>query len=743
MSTPVSIRSRLLLLVLATLLPMVVIALWLVLRTYESERVAVDGNLRDTTRALSLLVDQELTQRATIARVLALSLSSDVTPPLTKAARADFERQARLAMAGLAGSVELRTAETDLVDTRLPDGTVPRPGPGAALYQQSTVGPLEASPYDGVMRTVLVEPVRHQNKTVMNLSVTILPVELQSIIDHQRLPAGWVGTVLDAQGTVVARYPGGAALAGRVATEDMKRRIAAGTEGPFESSSMEGEPVVGYFSRSARGWTYITAMPQPALGRVPAALLQLGLGALVLLGMAVAAAFWLSRRIVVSVSSLKVAAARMKSGQKVAYEPTGIVECNEVAQALADASGALRHASDDLGRQVTSAVALARDAEQRVSQHQRVEALGRLTGAVAHDFNNLLGVISNSAYLIQRRGEGPELQSPVAAILRSVEVGSRMTQHLLRFAGRHPAQPEAIELRSYLHDAQELLQIVAGKSIKTTVTVAPDIRKITMDPNELELALMNLVLNARDAMPNGGNIWIEARNAAGEETANMAPGPHVLIGVTDDGAGMDAALAGRVFEPFFSTKSAGGGTGLGLSQVYGLSVQAGGIARVASTPGLGTTVSMVVPAGDEVAPLAAGPDDQAAGISPSGAGGPGMKVLLVEDNDELADVTVVLLGVYGCRVVRAGDPTQAFALLRESPGFDVVLSDIAMPGDMDGLEFARRLRQQRPTLPVVLISGFSEAIPSQEEFVVLRKPCAPPDLLKALQAAVEKSRSQL
>jgi CheY-like chemotaxis protein len=372
-----------------------------------------------------------------------------------------------------------------------------------------------------------------------------------------------------------------------------------------------------------------------------------------------------------------------------------------------------------------------REAEQRVSHNQRVEALGRLTGGVAHDFNNLLGVISNSAHLIQRQTALPALLVPVAATLRAVEVGSRLTQHLLRFSGRQPVQPRAVSLLSFLPDVRELMQTVVGKRIEVALDVEPGTPSVTVDPSELELALVNLALNARDAIEGSGHVWLRAAMAPAEDWAGLPAGEYVAITVGDDGKGLEESLAERVFEPFFSTKGVGKGTGLGLSQVHGFCVQAGGTAHLASTMGLGTTVTLVLPANPA-------PIDDALPLQPEPALTPlqGRRVLLVEDNDELAEVTEALLSSFGATVQRKADAAQALQVLQSGTTFDVVLSDVVMPGDMDGVALARRLQQDWPALPVVLISGYSSALANAGDLKVLRKPCAPEDLVAALEQAM-------
>ena len=350
---------------------------------------------------------------------------------------------------------------------------------------------------------------------------------------------------------------------------------------------------------------------------------------------------------------------------------------------------------------------------------------------MAHDFNNLLGVISNSAHLMQRHATAAEWQAPLAATLRAVAVGSRLTQQLLRFAAQQPLCARPVDLAQALHELRDMLQTVMGSRTEVTVAVAAGTPRVTVDVNELELALTNLTLNARDAMPLGGHLRLQARRAHDDEVPDLPDGDYVLITVSDDGLGIDDDAAGRVFEPFFTTKEAGQGTGLSLAQVMGFCVQAGGTARLTSTEGLGTTVSLILPACEDVPALAMVlPRTPAHSID-------GARLLLVEDNDDLAEVTEALLSRLGCQVHRTADPQGALRLIAEEPAFDVVLSDIKMPGGMDGLGLARVLRELCPDLPVVLISGYTEQTTDHDDFVVLDKPCPPTKLIAALHEAIE------
>jgi signal transduction histidine kinase/ActR/RegA family two-component response regulator len=744
---PVSIRSRLLLLVLAVLLPGLVGLAFFIGSVYEAEREANTRTLRDTARALSMVVDLELRKRAAVAQVLAGSHWLDTGPTLSDEQLQRFERLVQRALLDAEGWVELRAPDGIMLDTRR-DGarragySVPDADDEVELVDQRLVEPLRIGSSPDQAHAAVVEPVQRGGRTLLNLAVTIRPSELQRIIDAQQLPESWVGTVLDSRARVVARHPGGDALIGREATADLRAHLIAKTEGLFESISLDGRRTTGFYSTTAQGWTYLVAMPRDEFaGLLPRSVMQVGLGALLLLGLAVGGALWVSRRIVEPVNALKAAAAGVHAGQAVSYRPTGIVEYDEVAGALARATDTIQRGRIDLELQVAQAVEQTRLAEQRVSHGQRVEALGRLTGGVAHDFNNLLGVVSNSAHLIERHPAAQDLELPLGGIRRAVAVGSQLTQHLLRFAGRRPVQSRPIELGPYLNEVKELMLSVLGQRITVTASAAPDTHAVHVDSGELELALVNLALNARDAMPSGGELRLHARNARLEETEGLAGHPrrdYVLITVGDDGHGIEPAIAARVFEPFFTTKPVGKGTGLGLSQVLGFCVQAGGTARLDSTPGLGTTVSMLLPAtrrsgGDPLRAPEVTQDAARATLA-------GARLLLVEDNEALAQVTAALLQGHGMRVQRAAHAAEALQHLVPPHDFDLVLSDVIMPGEIDGLMLARQLRRDQPTLPVVLVSGYSDTAAQALDFKVLRKPCTEDELLQALVQALAPVR---
>ncbi len=374
-------------------------------------------------------------------------------------------------------------------------------------------------------------------------------------------------------------------------------------------------------------------------------------------------------------------------------------------------------------------------AENALRRAQKLEALGRLTGGVAHDFNNLLMIVSNNLHLLRRIEPSLEGSRQLAAIGRAVVSGERLTRQLLAFARRQPLHPEVVSLQERLPMLLALVAPTLGPRIEGACDVEPGTPNVEVDAAELELAIINLAVNAKDAMPDGGLFRLTARRARPQEAD--VPGDFVLISVADTGTGIDPAVMERVFEPFFTTKPHGRGTGLGLSQVYGLCTQAGGTARIESTAGKGTEVKLFLPAAERVqaaAPAVARSDNEPLDCA----------ILLVEDNEDLAGATSALLKRVGGRVQWANSGDAARTMIESGTALaDVVVSDMAMPGELDGLGLAEYLRARHPELPVVLMTGYASQLreASARKFTVLSKPCQPEALIAAVRAALGRRRA--
>jgi PAS domain S-box-containing protein len=376
-------------------------------------------------------------------------------------------------------------------------------------------------------------------------------------------------------------------------------------------------------------------------------------------------------------------------------------------------------------------------ANERLAHAQKMEAIGALTGGVAHDFNNLLMVVSGQAQLLRGRvSEDPRSLRAVEAIEAAAQRGSALTRHLLAFARRQRLEPVAIALAEQSDILRELMTASLSANVRLSFDIAPDVWPIAADPAEFELALLNLAVNARDAMPEGGSLTLRAENVEldGRPAAHGLQGSFVAISVSDTGSGIAPDILPRVFDPFFTTKDIGKGTGLGLSQVFGFARQSGGWADVSSRLGEGTTFTIYMPRSDG-APRTAQADDRVAEVR-------GATILLVEDNPEVAEVAAAMLEQLGHDVRAVGNPDAAMTLIDGDDPPDLVFSDIVMAGGMSGLDLARRLRERTPPIPVLLATGYSQAAQqSADEFAILRKPYQLAELSRAIGATLVRRDS--
>jgi signal transduction histidine kinase/CheY-like chemotaxis protein len=716
-----------------------VAALWVISRTYDSERAGLERGLRETTRALSLVVEKELGKRETVARLLADSPYLDGAPNPSDADLRRFYEQAKRATEGLGGWVVLSTPKGQVINTLRPFGEAlpKRLESQPPVFPYATSGPQLSGMAKGRVSGQLIAsfqvPVVRNGQVVMNVGLTVLPADLQRLVAAQRLPADWFGAVLDSAGTLVAREPDPARWVGRPASPELLGRLASSDGGFFESTSLEGLPTVAFFSKSpAYGWTFFISVPRTTFGNsLLRSVSEVALGTLALLAFALVGAAWVARRLARPVYELQAAARGLEHGEIVEARPTGMIEADEVGATLAQASRKIARSRVEMEERIAAAVRQTKDALEQLSQSQRLEALGQLTGGVAHDFNNLLAVIGNNAFVLQRTAAGGNTAAPLAAITRAVQVGSRLTGHLLRFARRSEVKPEVIDLGYHLPSLTEMLKTALGSSTRVAMRVEASTRMIECDSGELELSLINLAVNSRDAMPSGGEFIVVARNATASEAVGLPPGNHVVIAVSDTGTGIPPDVIDHVFEPFFTTKGLGKGTGLGLSQVYGFCAQAGGTARILASSAAGTTVLMILPATSKVAEPVERPPLVEAAPAPEHR-----ELLLVEDNDELGQATETLLTLFGYRVTRASSAEEAIEMLDAGDiHFDVVLSDVVMPGGMNGVSFAQYLQKNIPEMPIILITGYASHLREKHGFEILRKPCAPDVLLAALRRA--------
>ena len=385
-----------------------------------------------------------------------------------------------------------------------------------------------------------------------------------------------------------------------------------------------------------------------------------------------------------------------------------------------------------------------RDAEEALRQSQKMEALGQLTGGIAHDFNNLLTITFGYVELLKRHisaEEQPRLRRAVDAIHEASTRGATLTQQLLSFARKQRLEGRAVNLNSLVEQTSDLARRTLGANIGIEMRLKTGLWTSRLDPVQAEMALLNILINARDAMPGGGTVTIETENAQIEpgqmgSFGEMVPGRYAVLSITDTGEGMPPEILRRVMEPFFTTKEQGKGTGLGLSMVYGFMRQSNGAVHLYSEPGHGTTVKLYFPATAQLVDTQRTPS--ATRVNAVGA----ETILVVEDRPELAELAAMTLEGCGYTVRTAGHAQEALDIVAEGGKIDLLFSDLIMPGQMNGVVLAREVRKRRPGIKVLLTTGYAErgvelASTGGPEFGVLNKPYGQTELIRRVREVLD------
>ncbi len=716
---------------------------------YRQQRDFVERQMTETARALSLVVDREIGQKEVLLEVLASSSY------LRTEDWAAFDAQARQATRGTdTWVVAFGPDGLQKVNTRLAPGMPLPKGAGRApglSWTKTDTGRMQVSNlfHGAVAKEAIISfniPVERPDAPPLLLAAGATAASFGQVWIDQDFPQTWTGSIVDARGFIVARSRNAAEMVGRSASPIMLDHLRNGLSGVASTETLDGVPSVTAWSTSPDyGWSFVVAVPLTEIaGRARQSLfwgMALGLGCL---GFGAVLAIYAARSVARPVERLADTALAWTESRPAPF-PTGTKEIDALAAALseagnkvADQRAELLNLNASLEARVAERTHELADAMESLAQAQKMEAIGRLTGGVAHDFNNLLMAVLGNLDLLSRRLTDPKHVRYLEQARAAGERGAKLTGQLLAFSRRQRLEVKSMDIGEAVEAAAALLRPTIGGAHRLEVSVAPDLWPAFGDPTQVELMVVNLSLNARDAMAGGGIVSISAGNVAvaagGRRAEGPADGDYVMIAVSDTGEGMTPEVVARVFEPFFTTKPLGKGSGLGLPQVLGLAKQLGGGVEIDTAPDRGTTVRVYLP---RAAALDAAPPT--APVAPDSTALKGLKVLLVDDDVGVRTVTAQMLKDLGCRVTTAESGEQALERIREDPDLQAALVDFAMPG-LSGGETAAGLRWERADFPVVIMTGYADLEELAETWAgpVMHKPFTMADLARAMVGAIPK-----
>ncbi|MEW6369684.1 MAG: ATP-binding protein [Pseudomonadota bacterium] len=744
-------RNRLLILVVALLVPSFIGAALAVAYVYVEQQKDQERNIAETGRAFALLIDNEMRHHEGILRTLAAS------PALASGGFEEFYDHARSAANGVDAVAILYGLDgKTLLNTRRPLG-VPVAGRDPsnlpALMQRfgaahTLVSDVFFAPpvkrFDFMMQVPVTVDGELRYHLVLGMHVGIL----QQLMQRQNFPAAWIATVVDRNGRIAARSRDAGHYVGTLLREQTRQRLAATrSDFFFDSKTLEGVPVRALASTVPNSqWKVLLSIPSAEIRRVPleAALLLAAMMA-VLLVLAVAAGHWFARRAVAPIEYLGRCADRLADGEEIPYRPHGLEEVDTVAWRMAEASKQIRRSKRELEHRVNEAILATEQAQGALLRGQKLESLGRLTAGIAHEFNNLLQTLTTALQLAAMQAKEANLQRLIDTCKRTVARATTLTGQLGSFGRVQEGRLLTVEASAQLASALTLIRGAVGDKVTVETAFDPELWPVTVEPLQFDLALLNLAINARDAMPGGGKLRISARNAVQATPQGLAPGDYLHLTVSDEGVGMTPEVLARALDPFFTTKSPGQGTGLGLAQAYAFATQAQGMLTLHSAPGKGTRVQLYLPRAQGPAPeegaaasarpgvaaVAADPADPANAADSAGAPGDvlnaapasaGATVLFVEDDALVREAVVDALRAAGFTVRVAVNGDEARALLERDAAVDIVFSDIVMPGSLSGIDLAALVRERWPAVPVVLATGYTERRVSVPGVKILAKP---------------------
>jgi signal transduction histidine kinase len=723
-----SLRAYLVLLVISVMVPVFGFVAVLFVRYVDSELQGIEQELQSNARQLAQTVDRDLIGLESILQMLTTSRA------LRSGDFASLDEQITEVKRITGVDVVLRdTQGQQIVGSRQAMNAAP-PRILTEADEQALRNRLPA--VSGVMITAsgpvfgITVPILRDGTSSHLISLS-LPASRMTDLLKQGLPSDRIAGIIDQKGLALARTEKAYQFIGKPLSDDVRAMVMP-NGGMWRGLNGEGHNVHSAFAPSGlTGWTIWVSSPDAAfigpLVRASWTLAALGAGLTLL---AILAAYFVGGQMSRSASVLTTQAAAVGANQLVEARSLAVREFNEVGQTLAatsftlreheqrrdKAEGDLRRLSESLEKKVSertyelmTEMQRRTETENTLRQIQKMEAVGQLTGGIAHDFNNMLGVVIGNLDLAKRRLDRGDSKID-KFIQHALEAGQRaasLTQRLLAFARQQPLSPEAIDANRLVADMSELLRRSLGEMVQLETVLAGGLWHVNADTNALENALLNLAVNARDAMPQGGKLTIETANASLDDSykaahPDVSVGQYVQIAVTDTGTGMAPEVIAKAFDPFFTTKQTAGGTGLGLSQVYGFAKQSGGHIMIYSEMGRGTTVKLYLPRFlGELPEL-----DTVADQSPLPTNDGSTTVLVVEDEAAVRAHATNALRELGYTVLEVAHAYAALSMLDAHPEVALLFTDVVMP-DMNGRQLADEARRRRPSLRVLFTTGYT------------------------------------
>ena len=720
-----SLARQLGLLVLVTAVPLLLSLLILFDRIATSERETIRQGLLVSSKILAGLVDNEIETFAAIGSTLAVSSSlqqGDLTAFRDEADRAlRFVPGAWLALSDPSGQQVLNTLVP--AGTALPKHAaleVIRRGFETGQYQ---VGDLVYGPVIRKPTTFIELPTFRGGTPLYSISIGMPASRFLGLITRQFASGENVG-ILDRNRRFVARLLDNDVRIGTLAAEGWRAAIDRAPEGLTSNVTLEGNESVTGYSKTRFGWTVgVGQLASAIVGPQRSILWRGGLTALLLTILSLAAAYLIASHTAGGMRALAQAAKRVGDGGLSASPEAPFAEARVIGDTLLEVSGELKRRGDiiardkdalearvaDRTRELEAEIVRRSETEGQLRQAQKMEAIGQLTGGIAHDFNNMLAIIIGNLEVLQRRiARGDrEVSRYIGNALDGAQRSATLTQRLLAFSRQQPLVPTVLDANSLIGGMADLLRRAIGESVRLETVHAGGLWRIHADGGQLEQAIVNLAVNARDAMETGGRLTIETYNASLDDTyadAHGIPaGQYVVIAVSDNGHGMPPDVIDRAFDPFFTTKNVGKGSGLGLSQVFGFMRQSGGHVKIYSEVGHGTNLKLYLPryTGSESVAV-----QGSTSVAETPGGTPAEIVVVVEDEDKVRHMVVDALRDLGYTVAHANGGRQGLDVLERIGGASLLLTDIVMP-DMNGRQLVDAVRLRQPNLKILYTTGYT------------------------------------